>query len=357
MPSDFDKALDNLRQDLPLSYEVLANLSAPTREEKELFASCFCLMVAERRREIVTRMVAHAQESFELDYRDLFRHCLSDADAVVRRQAIEGLWEDERVDLVRPLLKLLTEDPDIGVRAAAATGLGHFLYLAEFEFIHERHGRRIREALARVIANDQEHVEVVRRAVEAVASFNDDAVRRIIGWAYDHDEPLMRISAVFAMGRSSDQVWSETVLQELEDSSSEMRFEAARAAGELQLRRAVPQLSRMAVGRDREVQSMAIWALGQIGGRNARDLLGHLAAGDDEAVAVVAEKALDEINLAEGVLELMAVDPSETEIGDLIARSDLYDDDLDDDVYYLDAPDEGDVEDDDDWADEVIDLG
>jgi HEAT repeat protein len=354
MVSDFEEALRCLRENLPFSAEVLANLSTPTREESELFASCFCAMVDDRRRELVARMVAHAEDSFEFDYRDLFRHCLTDTDAVVRRQAVEGLWEDERVDLVRKLLTLLTEDPDVRVRAAAATALGHFLYLAEFELIHERYGQRIREALARVIANDQEDIEVVRHAVEAIAFVNDDAVRRIIGWAYDHDDPLMRVSAVFAMGRSAEQVWSETVLLELEDPSPEMRFEAARAAGELQLRRAVPRLGHMAQGSDREVQGMAIWALGQIGGKNARDLLEHLAAGDDEMVAIAAEEALDEINLSEGVLDLMAIDPEETEM----IGVDLYDPSLeDDDIDDMDMLVEDDIEDDDDWSDEVIDLG
>jgi hypothetical protein len=355
MPLDFEQALQNLHEDLPLSADVLVSLSAPTREESERFASCFCAISDERRRELVASMVAHAESSFELDYRDLFRCCLSDTDAVVRRQAIEGLWEDERVELLRPLLALLTEDPDIAVRAAAATALGRFLCLAEFEFIHERYGQRIQEALARVIASDQEHVEVVRRAVEAIAFVNDDAVRRIIGWAYDHDDPLMRISAVFAMGRSADQVWSETVLLELEDPSPAMRYEAARAAGELQLRRAVPRLSRMALGVDREVQGMAIWALGQIGGKSARDLLAYLVAGEDEVAAVAAEEALDEIDLAEGVLELMALDPQEI----AMIAVDLYDTDPDDDdIDYLEMLDESDIEEDDgDWPDEVIDLG
>ncbi len=353
MPLDFEQALQILRENSPLSAEILASLSAPTREESERFASCFCAISDERRRELLASMVAHAEESFELDYRDLFRCCLSDTDAVVRRQAIEGLWEDERIDLLRPLLAMLTEDPDVAVRAAAATALGRFLYLAEFEFIHKRYGQRVQEALARVIANDQEDLEVVRRAVESIAFVNDDAVRRIIGWAYDHDDPLMRISAVFAMGRSADQVWSETVLLELEDPSPEMRYEAARAAGELQLRRAVPRLSRMALERDREVQGMAIWALGQIGGKSARDLLEYLASGEDEVAAVAAEEALDEIDLAEGVLELMAVDPDETEM----IAVDLYDTELDDDDLDSDMLDESDIEDDDDWSDEVIDLG
>jgi HEAT repeat protein len=353
MPLDFDQALQILRENSPLSAEMLASLSAPTREESERFASCFCAISEERRRELVAAMVAHAEDSFEFDYRDLFRCCLSDTDAGVRRQAIEGLWEDERVDLLRLLLVLLTEDPDVAVRAAAATALGRFLYLAEFEFIHERYGQRVQEALACVIANDQEDVEVVRRAVESIAFVNDDDVRRIIGWAYDHDDPRMRISAVFAMGRSAEQVWSETVLLELEDPTPEMRYEAARAAGELQLRRAVPRLSRMALERDRNVQGMAIWALGQIGGKSARDLLERLASGDDEVAAIAAEEALDEINLSEGVLDLMAIDPEETEM----ISVDLYDPSLeDDDIDDMDMLVEDDIEDDDDWSDEVIDL-
>ncbi|MBC7237470.1 MAG: HEAT repeat domain-containing protein [Chloroflexi bacterium] len=359
MVSDFERALHILQSpDQELTREILSWLSSPTREESALFAHCFPTIDVERRRDIIARMVACAEESFYLDYGDLFRACLGDVDPFVRRQAIEGLWEDERLDLLRRLLQLVHQDPDPQVRAAAATSLGRFLYLAEVEMLSARYGEQVREALERIIQNRDEDIEVVRRAVESIAFINDDDVRRIIGWAYDQDHPLMRISAVFAMGRSADPVWSETVLIELDDASPEMRFEAARAAGELQLRRAVPQLARLLHDPDREVQEMAIWALGQIGGKRARRLLEELVDSEDEVIAAAAEDALDELDFAVGMMDLMVINPDETDMVEVDLEEWDAEEELEDDF----GADEDEAQDsqrdqEDDWPDEVIDLG
>jgi HEAT repeat protein len=306
MVSEFELALRELRQeDKPLARRALINLSGPTRAEIEAFFVAWKGFSAERKREIIARMVELAEENFEIDYVALFRGCLRDDEPVVRRYAIEGLWEDERADLVEPLLKLLASDPDASVRAAAAMSLGRFVYLAECDELDAQRGARIREALERAINSRTEEMEVVRRAIESIAFINDDRARRIIDRAYDHDDERMRQSAVFAMGRSADVVWADTVMAELYATSPAMRYEAARACGELQLRRAVPQLVRLVQDSDREVQGMAVWALGQVGGKRARMVLDHLAEGDDEVLASAALEALDEMEFATRPMDLM----------------------------------------------------
>ncbi len=79
-----------------------------------------------------------------------------------------------------------------------------------------------------------------------------------------------------------------------------MRFEAARASGELEYKVAVPRLIELLEDVDREVQSAAITSLGQIGGKNAREALIALIEGDDEIAREVAQDALDELEFASG---------------------------------------------------------
>jgi HEAT repeat protein len=105
----------------------------------------------------------------------------------------------------------------------------------------------------------------------------------------------MRVSAVFAMGSSADEQWIDTVISELEAQSPAMRYEAARAAGELEARNAVPTLARLLDDPDTEVQGMAVWALGQIGGGRAKKLLNEIASGDDGSLAEAAVEALEEM--------------------------------------------------------------
>ena len=303
---DFKSALrDLVREGNLLNRDLIAVLSSPTRAEREAFATCWCQIGEARKCEIISRMVELAEERFELDYAALFRHCLGDANATVRRYAIEGLWEDESADLVEPLLRLLSTDPDPGVRAAAATSVGRFLFQAECDELDERHGALIRQALERAIDDPGENVEVIRRAVESIAYINDDSVRRIIDRAYDHSDRRMRESAIFAMGRSADPFWADTVLAELYSDSPAIRYEAARACGELELGPAVGRLIDLVADPEREVQSMAVWALGQIGGDRSRTILERLAESEDELLSGTASEALDELRFLTRPLDLL----------------------------------------------------
>jgi HEAT repeat protein len=108
----------------------------------------------------------------------------------------------------------------------------------------------------------------------------------------------MQASALFAMGRSADPYWRKILLQELDNPNPELRFEAARACGELEVSAAVPHLARIvADDPDQEVREAAVWALGHIGGQQARDILEACVQGDDEALSEAAAEALEEIDL------------------------------------------------------------
>jgi HEAT repeat protein len=190
------------------------------------------------------------------------------------------------------------------------------VYLDEVEDIPHAKVEPAIQALRAVIATPGEPLEVRRRAVESIAYSSDPDIPDMIRTAYASPDELMRISAVFAMGRSADDQWIETVISELEAQSPAMRYEAARAAGELEARNAISPLAHLLDDPDREVQEMAIWALGQIGGDRARALLSKLAKSDDAVLAEAADDALEELEWMEGLgrdLPLFVFDPTADE--------------------------------------------
>jgi HEAT repeat protein len=348
MLSEFDLALSELRDETrPLSSQALVRLSGASREQTAAFARAWRDLGQERKREAITQMVELAEANFELDFAALLRSCLDDQDPLVRKHAIEGLWEDERPSLVEPLIRILSSDPDVQVRATAAVSLGRFVFMGECEELEARRAEAIRQALKKVIRNPQEDPEVVRRAIESIAYVNDDEVRGIIDNAYEHGDGLMRESAVFAMGRSAELLWADTVLEELQDLAAGMRYEAARACGEMQLKRAVGPLIKLVQDPDREVQGMAVWALGQIGGERARLALERWAESDDESLSTSAQEALDELDFAVRPMDLLVHEEDETGYTEF----ELMDGEADDE--YGDLPD---VDDDEEWTDDVIDL-
>jgi HEAT repeat protein len=113
------------------------------------------------------------------------------------------------------------------------------------------------------------------------------------------------------MGRSADTRWEQEVQQELYSTAPEMRYEAARACGELQLSDAVSMLEELTEDADFEVQQAAIWALGQIGGDRARKILEYYAHASDEALRSAANAAIQEFEFLHGDLDDVFADLAE----------------------------------------------
>lgn len=266
--------LDDLRESAVMppqaSLYLLSNLDAA---DAVRVRAVWVGLPVELRRQMTSRLVELAEADFEVNFGALFRIGLEDEDAQVRAAAVEGLWEDEDVRLVPLLAARLREDEDANVRAAAAASLGRFILLGELEKIRPGPQTAAYEALLAAYQDPEEFPEVRRRALESLAYVGNETVAELIRQAYAAPEEKMRVSAVFAMGRSADTRWAVQVRRELFSPNPELRYEAARACGELQLTEAVPELEELVDDADPEVQEAALWALGQIGGDRARKIL------------------------------------------------------------------------------------
>ncbi len=256
---------------------------------------------AERRLEIVHELDELAEDNLDLDFRAVFACCLDDDDAEVRAAAVEGLWEDDRPATMRRLLDLL-EDPESAVRAAAALGLSRFAYQAEMGELQPDDARLLQRRLLDMATDPEQGLEVRRRAVESLGYFaSSPEAQTEIGQAYAHPEQLMRESAVVAMGRSMRSTWYPYIERELGSRSPALRYEAARAVGELgeEGQAMVASLIALVDDDDLEVAMATLWALGQVGGEHARRVLRRVARSNDTARRQAAEDALEELALDE----------------------------------------------------------
>jgi HEAT repeat protein len=308
----FQRLLDTKQA---LTGRILQNLSDLNREESAQFQEIWNKMPAERRRQLARALAELAEEDFQVDYHAIFRWLLNDSDPQVRALAIDGLWEDEDTALIGPLARLLTGDPDVGVRAAAATSLGRYVLLGELEEIASSLAMHAEQVLLATIHSANEDVEVRRRAIESIAYSGEAGVRDIIENAYYDEDERMRVSALFAMGRSADTYWRDTVLLELNSERPAIRYEAARAAGELEIKAAVPRLIELIDDDDAEVREASITALGRIGGPQARQALLRCLESDNEAIQDAADSALEELEFTEtgGDIPLLSWDDEDTE--------------------------------------------
>ncbi|MEZ4666951.1 MAG: HEAT repeat domain-containing protein [Anaerolineae bacterium] len=238
---------------------------------------------ADFRQKLLKELAETSETNYEFDYNELAILALDDSNPAIRASAIGLLWHDNSLAVLSRLIDLAENDESSAVRAAAASDLGRFILLGEYEEIPESSAVRAQDAVVGLLTDESEDVEVRRRALEAISNSSHEIVSSAIEEAYISDDRLMRVSSIFAMGRSYDQRWHDTVLRELHSDDPEIRYEAARAAGELELEEATSVLGQLAVLDDRDTKMVAIWALGEIGGQLALRILNGLAEDAEDA--------------------------------------------------------------------------
>lgn len=280
---------------------IYYGLSDLSTSDIESLKSAWNSLDAELKAQLLRALGEASEANFDLEYRAIGMLSLADADPQVREAAIETLWSDESLDLLSKLIELAEWDESPSVRAAAASNLGRFILLGEYGDIPERDAARAQETVINLLLDSDEEIEVRRRALEAIANSSHEIVDTAITEAYEGDDRLMKVSAIFAMGRTCDPQWAEQILREMSSPDAEMRYEAARAAGELELQEAVGLLGRLAAQGDLETRYAAIWSLGEIGGRDALRTLTVLAESvreeQDEDLADAIDEAIGNASL------------------------------------------------------------
>ena len=249
-----------------------------------------------------------------VSFDDLGRALLTDPDHGVRWRAIRLLAECDDPKLVPTFINILKNDPELEPRIEAATVLGEFVRLGELEELSEKLHRDAENSLL-AIESGETPPALRRRALEVLGYSSRPEVETLIESAFKRADPEWKASALFAMGRSSDERWEDEVVSMLLNEETLVRLAAVEAAGELRLASARMILLNMFEEEDEDaVSSAIIWSLSQIGGEDVRLYLLNLLdqAEDDELVAYL-EDALENLEFTEGFeqLDLLAIDPDD----------------------------------------------
>jgi HEAT repeat protein len=164
-----------------------------------------------------------------LNFEVLSKFALTDTDPRVRARAIALLWENSEPQTARTFIKLLSNDPEEIVRAAAASALGIFTYLGELEEISEDLHQTVENAFLKAYKSNDTNL-VRRRCLESLGYSSREEVSKLIRESYARNDRDWLISAIFAMGRSADEQWKNSVIKMIDHHDPEVQIEAVRAA-------------------------------------------------------------------------------------------------------------------------------
>jgi HEAT repeat protein len=290
-------------EDEPIPVEQLSALSDLNREDLKSFSEVWVSLSDSRRQDLIRKLGQEAFNRIELLFEAINRMALDDPDADVRRMAIDNLWECEDSKLIPSLLKALEKDQDELVRAAAAKALGRFVLMGQMEQISLASLARIEKMLFRAHAED--HAKAVRlAALESIGFSSHDDISPVISQAYQQGGDDLKLSAIKAMGRTANAVWTEQVIESLYHKSPYIRSEAATAAGELELKASVDNLIELLDDAHPQVVQAAVWALGHVGGKKAEEsLIAFSEINEDPTLQVYIHEALEYLDFVNGLLD------------------------------------------------------
>jgi HEAT repeat protein len=132
------------------------------------------------------------------------------------------------------------------------------------------------EKLLIEVMNNDEDPRIQQQALKALGFSDSGEISSHIEKAYQSNDVKWVSSSVVAMGRSADERWEPYVIKLLNNKQPTIRREAARAAGELEIRKAVPRLFELIEDVDEGTRLASIWSLSQIGGEGVRETLESL---------------------------------------------------------------------------------
>lgn len=304
-PIPFNKIIEALLDEsTPFSPRYLNRLSdiepANSAALKETWPK-----ISTRRREALLEDLEEIHLADDLlSFEEVARMALKDSTPGVRRRAINILREYELVDLLPTFMHMAENDPDAEVRATAAAALSTYVYMGEVEDISPKKLHNVEECLLRLTSGSDTTL-VRRQALEALGFSSRKEVIGLVEKAYASPDIDWLVTALFAMGRSANPRWKPQVLKMLTHIRPVVRAEAASAAGELEIKAAVPRLLELLEDVDPDVRMASIWALSQVGGDGVRLALESMlenTVDDDEAIQI--DNALENLDFTEEMKDL-----------------------------------------------------
>lgn len=257
--------------------------------------------------------IAYRQDDL-LSFDEVAQAFLNDPDAFVRAQAIRLLEESTDLHLLRQLIEIGQDDPDVGVRTEMVSVLGQFVLLGEEERLPTALKKQVEGILLRAVG-EEENPGLQRAALESLGYSSRLEVPRLIENAFERADTRWVASALLAASRSADGRYQEQVLIALHHEDNQVRLLAVQAAGELELKAArQPLLAMIEDEEDDEVLEAIIWSLSLIGGEDVREYLQTLldAADDEDQIEFISD-ALTNLSFTEDLedFNLIAYDPDD----------------------------------------------
>jgi len=301
--NQFSDILSELRENnRELTYKEIQSFSDLSEENLAQFRQTWNLLSNKRKEMFFELLLVEFMSNTLMDFSEIALIGLNDEDPIIRRGSLKLLMDNRKSYFLDQLISISKQDPDTEVRLDAISTLGYFLMDMETAERGKNKAKKVLKALESLMESPDKLTRL--RVMEALAYVDHPAIIPLVYASLTSNIDTEIASGLRAVQNSLNQRWAANVIENLDHPNPDVQYEAIKAVGELQLKRARNRILRLLAQFDQlddDILDATILTASQLGGNQVREMIEMIEEvfEDEEDMAELFEEAKSNLELVD----------------------------------------------------------
>ena len=301
--NQFSDILSELRENnRELTYKEIQSFSDLSEENLAQFRQTWNLLSNKRKEMFFELLLVEFMSNTLMDFSEIALIGLNDEDPIIRRGSLKLLMDNRKSYFLDQLISISKQDPDTEVRLDAISTLGYFLMDMETAERGKNKAKKVLKALESLMESPDKLTRL--RVMEALAYVDHPAIIPLVYASLTSNIDTEIASGLRAVQNSLNQRWAANVIENLDHPNPDVQYEAIKAVGELQLKRARNRILRLLAQFDQlddDILDAAILTASQLGGNQVKEMIEMIEEvfEDEEDMVDLFEEAKSNLELVD----------------------------------------------------------
>ena len=299
----FSDILSELRENnRELTYKEIQSFSDLSEENLAQFRQTWNLLSNKRKEMFFELLLVEFMSNTLMDFSEIALIGLNDEDPIIRRGSLKLLMDNRKSYFLDRLISISKQDPDTEVRLDAISTLGYFLMDTDTAERGKNKAEKVLKALESLMESTDKMTRL--RVMEALAYVDHPSIIPLVYASLTSDIDAEIASGLRAVQNSLNRRWAANVIENLDHPNPDVQYEAIKAVGELQLKRARNRILSLLARFDQlddDILDATILTASQLGGNQVKEMIEMIEEifEDEEDMAELFEEAKSNLELVD----------------------------------------------------------
>ena len=299
----FSDILSELRENnRELTYKEIQSFSDLSEENLAQFRQTWNLLSNKRKEMFFELLLVEFMSNTLMDFSEIALIGLNDEDPIIRRGSLKLLMDNRKSYFLDRLISISKQDPDTEVRLDAISTLGYFLMDTDTAERGKNKAEKVLKTLESLMESPDKMTRL--RVMEALAYVDHPSIIPLGYASLTSDIDAEIASGLRAVQNSLNRRWAANVIENLDHPNPDVQYEAIKAVGELQLKRARNRILSLLARFDQlddDILDATILTASQLGGNQVKEMIEMIEEifEDEEDMAELFEEAKSNLELVD----------------------------------------------------------